>query len=634
MDKGKIIMDKVSILNEIRSLEKAFAFPNLSKNKIKDNLKELIGKNKKIGATIKEGDNYCLITYDGEKYNSIILSDINVDDLLHTTSQEFIFDNLHEKLNIFLDSPYSNHKKLLGINVSDKDKYSFSFVPKGSNLNCSKNTKIVAISYRYPTYFDLNMFIGDKFLTFRNRDDKKSFIHSGDENYTFNNKDLLLHTLEPKRDIVDEYFSVFITGYNNRPLINFREHDPIVLLIDNDNYNVHIIEFPLDICSVGEKNCLGIVFHAKYFNNSFIINVPSITKTSTESAPNFSILTKNTIKNSIPNFDSYISDNESKKFSNEEDDSMNKLLKRMKELSDKKSEVSVEDVKISDLNEGNKIIYIEAGFDEEIKYDKNFPLGYFYIKFKSCIEFYDKYKKKICENIQKDVFLPCFPGPYLSGSPLVLLSNTLSNDTNLHEFLDKSMTICFVSDKMTSNARDTAGHYRLDCIFIIIPEEGPGNKKIKDWLYSINKNAISAMAGPKSTILVNWENKFYFLEGYLINGFIESFECGKEIDFTKLKDYCEKVECLKNPLVDLRNYKLEINGLEFTNEKIIDYLENINIEDISKFKVEIINLLSQISRLYNAKEVENFIQKTIPLLNKKMDTKNSKKLFSEYRQKI
>jgi hypothetical protein len=54
-----------------------------------------------------------------------------------------------------------------------------------------------------------------------------------------------------------------------------------------------------------------------------------------------------------------------------------------------------------------------------------------------------------------------------------------------------------VNDQMTDNARNLAGPYRINALFIVQPN-AKDSKDISSFLDSININAVTALAGPQS----------------------------------------------------------------------------------------------------------------------------------------
>jgi hypothetical protein len=612
---------------KIRLLTRVLVYPcksndiNLIKNYLINNQngKEIIGS-----SIILDKERF-LITFNGNNFDMISINQINEDDLKYSSSQEQVFDNVKEKLGIFINS--GHYTKLLGITEDEINSFGTIFCSRGETFECSSKTIFAIISKKYPTYYDANMFIKyenseNKLIHYSNRNGY-NYQHSGDNN--FNNH--LLHTLNPNSNIMNDCkLSIFITGYNKTELWRFKEHNPVILLIDIENKIIYLIEFPLDNISIGD-NCLGVACIGEIIDNKLKIKIPSVTVTGNEAAPSYSINTHNLINNIINtnNFNQEILDTEN----TENKSALDLLTDKIKKEREKGK------IESTEVNENfeKKITFVIAG---------NVPKGEFPIKadysivFNNVINVYkngepDPLFGEIQE--QKNLLLPCFPGPKLSGPPLILLSNGLNGKSNIYEYINNSLTICFVSDEMSSIARDTADKNRLNCIFIIEPKTGPKNN-IKQWLYSINKNAVSAMAGPKSTILVHWLDKYYFLEGFYINNFIENVECGSEVDITKIIQYSETEEAYTNPLINIEKCKLELDGNEMTINELIEYFKIMNVSQILNFKIKILNLLSQISRIFDNIEIKNIVETLIPILYDKMVNKNSNKLFSEYRKKL
>lgn len=121
------------------------------------------------------------------------------------------------------------------------------------------------------------------------------------------------------------------------------------------------------------------------------------------------------------------------------------------------------------------------------------------VQFGTGIEF----KSNNTSNDSSTVILPCVFGSQLEG-PVLLATGTVpvnvpfSDSVSLRKYYEgcKSISVV-VNDQMTDNARNLAGSYRINALFIVQPS-AENSKDISSFLDSVNINAVTALAGPQS----------------------------------------------------------------------------------------------------------------------------------------
>jgi hypothetical protein len=120
------------------------------------------------------------------------------------------------------------------------------------------------------------------------------------------------------------------------------------------------------------------------------------------------------------------------------------------------------------------------------------------------------------------VILPCIFGSQLEGPVLLATGRVPSNVPFLDEhslrayYEQLKSVVVVVDDRMTDNARNLASAYRINALFIvqITPKEEPKDSKdVLSLLDSANVNAVTALAGPQSLVLVQISGKYYFYRG-------------------------------------------------------------------------------------------------------------------------
>jgi hypothetical protein len=125
-------------------------------------------------------------------------------------------------------------------------------------------------------------------------------------------------------------------------------------------------------------------------------------------------------------------------------------------------------------------------------------------------------------NSSSAVILPCIFGSQLQGPVLLATGTVPSNvpfvdERALRDYYKQLKNVAvIVDDRMTDNARNLATTYRINALFIVQlnPENEPKNSdEVLALLDSANINAVTALAGPQSLVLVQISKKYYFYRG-------------------------------------------------------------------------------------------------------------------------
>lgn len=159
------------------------------------------------------------------------------------------------------------------------------------------------------------------------------------------------------------------------------------------------------------------------------------------------------------------------------------------------------------------------------------------------------------------VILPCvfgsrLEGPVLLATGIVPVNVPFSDSVSLRKYYEgcKSVSVV-VNDQMTDNARNLAGPYRINALFIVQPSEGPKGKDITSFLDSVNVNAVTALAGPQSlgtsenlpfrfedlgtqanfsVVVVQVSEKYYFYRGIANRTYLKTSELAFGEDVTDI----------------------------------------------------------------------------------------------------
>jgi hypothetical protein len=144
------------------------------------------------------------------------------------------------------------------------------------------------------------------------------------------------------------------------------------------------------------------------------------------------------------------------------------------------------------------------------------------IRFGTGIDFKLPGTERRAENEMSKVVLPCVFGSQLEG-PVLLATGTVPSNVpfpdehSLHDYYNRlHSVVVVVDDRMTDNARNLATQYRINAVFIVQlnPKTKPKDTDdVINLMNSVNINAVTALAGPQSLILVHISNKYYFYRG-------------------------------------------------------------------------------------------------------------------------
>ena len=144
------------------------------------------------------------------------------------------------------------------------------------------------------------------------------------------------------------------------------------------------------------------------------------------------------------------------------------------------------------------------------------------IRFGTGIEFQWPAEQHCVKAQRSTVVLPCIFGSQLQG-PILLATGTVPSNVPFAEesalrnyYGQLTNVVVIVDDRMVDNARNLASSHRINALFIVQlnPEnEAKSTDDVLSLLNSANINAVTALAGPQSLILVQISERYYFYRG-------------------------------------------------------------------------------------------------------------------------
>jgi hypothetical protein len=109
---------------------------------------------------------------------------------------------------------------------------------------------ILAVSVRYPTYYDLCVASADNETSCYNAQETfRGMSHSGDINES---GDLLHHIRISETLHHGKEFAVFVSGYDCTKLTMFQARNPVVMVANHTEKSLYIVPVPLDAATIGD----------------------------------------------------------------------------------------------------------------------------------------------------------------------------------------------------------------------------------------------------------------------------------------------------------------------------------------------------------------------------------------------
>lgn len=230
--------------------------------------------------------------------------------------------------------------------------------------------------------------------------------------------------------------------------------------------------------------------------------------------------------------------------------------------------------------------------------------------------------------------LPCIFGSKLEG-PILLATGTapscvpFSDEYALRAYYEQLATVVFVVDnRMTDNARNLAGPYRINALFIV---EASAENTLKDdknvhpFLNSLNVNAVTALAGPQSLILVHISGRFLFYRGIANQKYLNTTNLGFGSDVTKIIESVG-VENILDPRVkrlvklgEANTVLLPTSGRIVQPQDLQKIFDELSIPEIHGLKDDISAAVPQLQCLLNQQDLIDLSQKLTSTLSTKVN---------------
>jgi len=238
------------------------------------------------------------------------------------------------------------------------------------------------------------------------------------------------------------------------------------------------------------------------------------------------------------------------------------------------------------------------------------------------------------ENDTSSVVLPCVFGCRLEGPILLATGNVPSNVPFSDEYALRTYyehlasVVVVVDDRMTDNARNLAGPYRMNALFIIQPSSEivlKDGQDVRPLLNSLNVNAVTSLAGPQSLVLVHISAKYYFYRGIANRKHLNTANLPFGSDVTNVINSCG-IESMLDPrvkrLVKLgqeNTVLLPVSGRVVQPQDLIKIFEQLSIGEIQDLKDDVSAAVPQLQALLDQLEIAKLSQDLTTVLSTKVN---------------
>lgn len=255
------------------------------------------------------------------------------------------------------------------------------------------------------------------------------------------------------------------------------------------------------------------------------------------------------------------------------------------------------------------------------------------INFGTGLDFKLSGSENVATTNESSVVLLCIFGSQLQG-PVLLATGMVpsnvpfANEKALRKYYKQlKSVVVVVNDRMTDNARNLAPSYRMNALFIVQlhPEKEP--EKSDDVLAlmdAANINAVTALAGPQSLILVQIAEKYYFYRGIANREHLNTCRLAFGSDVTSTVTSVA-MDSLLDPrvprIVNLREAStviLPTSGRFVKAQDLQKLFADLPIEEINGFVEDISAAVPQLQVLLNQKDLQELSKGLVATLSGKV----------------
>ncbi|KAH8689027.1 hypothetical protein BGW36DRAFT_391578 [Talaromyces proteolyticus] len=472
---------------------------------------------------------------------------------------------------------------------------------------------ILAVSERTPTYYDFCFADAScNACCWLARNTFAGITHSGD---ILNGQDLLDFVTIHKDSLTEKEICVFISGYQSTQITRFLGTNPALLVANHVDKVLYIIPVPLDAATIGDATiCCPLV--VKRDGDSLVCSILPTATTDRGMMCHSSKLISPAFPEAIKRADFTISVPEPT------------VTRAPKNYSDKEDSSLKSETLLKITGKENAVISTNSATFPSFLSFENTQI----IRFGTGIEFEMK-KGGPTEAQQSAVVLPCIFGSQLQGPVLLATGTTPLNIPFLDEVALRGYyeqlkdIVVIVDDRMTDNARNLATAYRINALFILQlnPENEPkSTEDVLSLLNSANINAVTALAGPQSLVLIQIFDKYYFYRGLANRAHLNTFGLAFGSDVTSIIESVS-TKSLIDPRVkrivnldDSNTIILPISGEFLRPQDLQRVFEELPVEKVQNMEEDIAAAVPQLQLLLNQTDLQELSKALVSALSAKV----------------
>ena len=458
---------------------------------------------------------------------------------------------------------------------------------------------IFAVSEMIPTFYDLCIADSNyKTICYAARSQFPGLTHSGD----VNTGQLLLHHITATSvTLQEEEYVVFVSGYQNTRLTEYKAKNPLVLIANHTEKVLYVVPVPLDEASIGKAVlCCPMVFKANKADNTLVCSILPAPTTDDDLMCSGPTLPSKSFGAAVARAN-FTTD-------------LVSLNTRTQTIGSDANVSSFGDRTIAPpLTQNHLILATPKVTLPDLAHLESTQL----IRFGTGMFWMDEHDNDPLFDKSASTF-PCILGGLLQG-PLLLATGDapehvqFDNSIQLHQYYKSAKTVTVVvGEDMTDNARNLATTWRINALFIIQSTEGVSSddSNILPLLENLNINAITALAGPQSLILAQVGNRYFYYRGIANRGEFDfiGMEFGQDVTAILVKaDISALMERPWPRLVSLAERNkvfLPKSGREATPAELEEIFESISLSEINALEEDIIFALPQLQILLAQRELE------------------------------
>lgn len=255
------------------------------------------------------------------------------------------------------------------------------------------------------------------------------------------------------------------------------------------------------------------------------------------------------------------------------------------------------------------------------------------IRFGTGIEFELPDEKLTPKSQPSAVVLPCIFGSQLQGPVLLATGTCPTNVPFVDEFAihnyykQLKSAVVIVDDRMTDNARNLASVYRINALFIVqlSPQNQPKDTdEILALLNSANINAVTALAGPQSLVLIQIAEKYYFYRGLANRAHINTSRIEFGADVTAILESVG-VGSILDPRIERMAILGDANPIilptsgQFVQPKHLEKMfEDLSVDQIHDLEEDISAAIPQLQMILNQKDLQELSKALVSALSTKI----------------